>query len=74
MKRSAEYLAAYERGWKSGQSASYRKIEAADRRDEPGGWYDGYADASDGRERGHLIDCSAHHNGPGGCGQDGAMS
>lgn len=65
----SEYRKAYNRGWRSSlYSEGSGVLDGADGRGEPDAWYDGYYDAGAGREKWHLARCTAHHNGPGGCG------
>lgn len=66
--RNADYARDYNRGWKSGTSGASGALDRADARREPEAWYDGYLDAATGREKWHIPNCPAHHNGTGGCG------
>jgi hypothetical protein len=68
----------YKVAYNKGQSASKRfssasgmssALEGADDRGANNAWYDGYMDDAAGREKWHIPNCAAHHNGPGGCGQ-----
>jgi hypothetical protein len=61
--------ASYTRGWKAGHGEGSGYLDRADARREPDAWYDGYEDAAAGREKWHRLNCAAHHNGPGGCGE-----
>lgn len=54
-KGSPEYKGHYNRGWSAGTRGS--GLEAADARNEPEAWYDGYMDASVGRPKWSLM----HH-------------
>lgn len=63
-----DYVAAYNRGWRSALAEGGFPLDNADARNEPSAWYDGYYDHAAGREKWHLPYCAAHHNGPGGCG------
>jgi hypothetical protein len=64
----ADYKAAYNRGWKAGNSGADFCLDNADGRGEPHAWYDGYHDAAACRPKWHLAHCGAHHNSDGGCG------
>jgi putative metallohydrolase (TIGR04338 family) len=65
------YEKAYGYGWNS-RTATDPSARVQDKpgwnRDMDNAWHDGWLDNNAGRERYHLRDCQAHHNGPGGCG------
>lgn len=63
--KTREYVRNYNRGWKS-TNLEFSDDIADDAEREA--WLDGYMDAATGREKWHLLNCPAHHNGPGGCG------
>lgn len=66
-KTTEQYRTEYRAGWaysRRGGSLS----RADDRRlTDSNAWMDGYLDYAAGRPMWHLAECTAHHNGPGGC-------
>lgn len=53
----AQYRKDYNRGWAVSERAVDGALDAADGRNEPSAWYDGYMDSATGREKWHYLDC-----------------
>lgn len=65
---SPQYRKDYNAGWRYSQRES-ATLDHGDAINAPDAWYDGYMDLAVGREKWHYLNCTAHHNNPGGCGQ-----
>lgn len=62
--RGSDAKAAYEKGWRAGQSPSQAKVESADRRREHPHWYQGFFDAEAGKTK--YESAPEHRASPGG--------